>query len=76
MSKHEVIIDGVKYIPAKEAVANRVQIIQGLLSDFWGVVKAEEVDEKSEDMYVIVTDSPPYECRTIEEVVNDIAKEI
>lgn len=70
---HEVFINGVKYIPAREVVTGRTQIIQGLLREFWGHVDEESIESKKEGMTVIVTDSPPWPGRTIDEVIDDIA---
>lgn len=53
-----VIIDGVRYIPAKEAVANEKAIARGLLMQFWGIASDEDIEEMlaDGDVYVYVND--------------------
>lgn len=61
----DVVIDGVKYLPAKQVLANRDAIIRGLMSEYWGDLMSEywgdlpdEYDEKDtcEDIFVSVND--------------------
>jgi len=54
----KVIIDGVEYVPAKEALANRDAIARTLLQQFWGDCDAEKIQEliDSPDIKVLVHD--------------------
>ena len=72
----KVIIDGVEYIPAKEAIANRDAVIRGLLSSFWGELGKEyDENDKCSDVYVFVTDDSRFTGnRTVQQVADDIAK--
>ena len=72
----KVLIDGVEYIPAKEALANEKAIARGLLQQFWGVCTDERLEElvKSEDIKVLVHDWDAG-GKTLREVLDDIAKE-
>lgn len=71
----KVIIDGVEYIPAKYALANRLDIAKGLLMSFWGICddrKAEELIQGG-DIKVLVHDG----CssgKLLSEVLDDISK--
>ena len=71
----KVIIDDVEYIPAKNALANRMDIIRGLLSIFWGTCSDETAEELYEDpnIRVIVSDSSN-EGISLKEMVDEIAK--
>jgi hypothetical protein len=54
----EVIIDGVRYVPAVDAVANSEAIIRGLLMEFWGVVSENTtLEEACRGVHVLVSDS-------------------
>ena len=58
MSK-EVIIDGIKYLPAKEVDSNRDAIIRGLMSEFWGELgESYDEDEKCKGVYIVFTEEP------------------
>ena len=72
----EVFINGVKYIPAKNVVANRDAIIRGLLKSFWGELGEEyNEDDKADGVYCFVTDDPNYSgSRTVQQVADDIAE--
>lgn len=72
----EVLIDGVKYIPAKDAIANRDAIIRGLLDMFWGELgESYDEDEKCDSVYCIITDSPEQQDYiTVQEVADKIAE--
>ncbi len=79
MSEHlEVVIDGVKYVPADVAVANSMAIKRGLLEQFWGEVEPEEVDEKWSLVRLAVADSLVMDgyddAWDIDEVLQHIAK--
>jgi len=70
----EVIIDGVRYIPANHALANNLAIKRGLLEQFWGVCDPSEIDEKWEGLRVIVTDeNRDNEGRDIADILAAIA---
>lgn len=69
----EVIIDGVRYIPAKEAIANELAIAKGLLMFFWGTCTDERAKELiNQDIYVYVNDNGDGEhIRTVlDEIAN------
>jgi len=72
---HTVFIDGVEYIPAKEANANTLAIAKGLLMSFYGDcddAKAKELI-KNPDIRVLVNDWG--EGETISAVLDEIAKQ-
>lgn len=52
----DVMIEGVRYVPAIEATSNMRAIARGLIADFWGVVKDCDLEEKMEGLYVRVMD--------------------
>lgn len=71
----KVIIDGVEYIPAKNVVANELDIKKALLLQFWGVLKDSQVDEHCSDLRVVVSDYfETDQGQTIQELINEIAK--
>lgn len=73
----EVIIDGVKYIPAKEAIANRDAVIRGLMEQFWGNLgETYDENDKCNGVYCIVTDDPSRynNPRTVQQVADSIAE--
>lgn len=71
----KVIIDGVEYIPAKEALANRIDIAKGLLMGFWGVCSTAKAEEliKDESIKVLVHDWGAG-GKPLSEVLDEIAK--
>jgi hypothetical protein len=69
-----VFIDGVEYIPAKQAIANEEAIRRGLIMQFWGSCSdIEQLNRICSVVRVIVTDSREYGA-TIDEVIADIAR--
>ena len=72
----EVIIDGVKYIPAKEAIANRDAIIRGILNSFWGELgDTYDEDYKCDGVYCVVTDDPNYSTSpSVKDIADKIAE--
>jgi len=54
----EVIIDGVRYIPAKSAIANTLDIVKGLLAEGYGTADDEEAENQLRSGYyrVLVND--------------------
>lgn len=69
----EVIIDGVRYVPAIEASADMKSIARGLLASFWGHV-GDDLAEKMDGITVRVFDDGQGE--PIEKVLADIATEL
>lgn len=71
----EVIIDGVKYIPAKEALANWKDIAKGLLMQYWDNCSDEKLEEllKDEGIKVLVHDWGAG-GKPLSEVLDDIAR--
>lgn len=71
----KVIIDGIEYIPAKEALANRTAIAKGLLMQYWDNCSSEKMEEliKDEGIKVLVHD---WEAggKQLSEVLDDIAR--
>jgi hypothetical protein len=69
----EVMIDGVRYVPATDAAINMEAVIRGLLMSYWGVV-AGPLDEAMSDVHVYVNDN----CTgvPIQSVLADIAAEL
>ena len=47
----DVMIDGVRYVPAIEANSNMRAIARGLIADFWGVVKDCDLEEKISPLF-------------------------
>lgn len=72
----KVIIDGVEYIPAKDALANRKEIARGLLRQFWGKCNDETIEKsiRSQNIKVLVHDWDAG-GQTLEEVLDQISKE-
>ena len=72
----KVIIDGVEYIPVKEAIANRDAIIRGLLKSYYGNLdETYDEDKMCRGIYVYVIDDPEFSRhRTVQQVIEDIAK--
>ena len=72
---NKVIIDGVLYIPAKEVLANRMEIAKGLLMGFWGECDDEKANEfiNDPDIKVLVNDWG--EGQTLSSVLDDITGE-
>lgn len=72
----EVVIDGVKYIPAKEAIANREAVVRGLLKCFWGSLgDSFDEDEKCEGLYLRITEGQQdHDDPTVQEVADLIAE--
>ncbi len=72
----EVIINGIKYVPATEAVANTDAIIRGLMLSFYGEL-GETYEDKLDGVYVVVTDDNRFAHeRTMHDVITDISKYI
>lgn len=70
-----VIIDGIEYIPAKEANANTLEIAKGLLMSFWGTCDDEKAKELMNDPSIRVLVNDYGEGIPLSEVMDDIAKE-
>ncbi len=71
----EVIIDGVRYVPALEAHADMTTIAKALLSWAWGPVsESEDLTKLIEEHSVYVNDSGKGE--PLEEVLADIAQQL
>jgi len=72
----DVIIDGVRYVPAIEAHPNMEAIAAGLISSFWGVVneRGDALKEKMEGLTVLVYDDGQGE--PIEDILGLIAEQI
>lgn len=74
---NEVIIDGVKYVPANIAVANSFAIKCGLMEFFWGTSTKDNIDEHWEGVRIQVSDDFRIkESSSIEEVLEEISKYI
>lgn len=71
----KVVIDGVTYIPAKEAVANERVIARGLLLQFWGRASDEDIDEMLADGDVFVYVNDEGKGVTLRNALDDIAEE-
>ena len=73
----EVIIDGIRYIPAKNVIANRMNIAKGLLMQFWGVCDDKQANELINDgeLGVIVTDDTSMGGISLKEALDNIAEE-
>ncbi len=78
MSKPEVIIDGVRYLPAHEVAASEQAIMEGLLMQWWGDCTGktiEEIRKLCTDVRVIVTDCfDSTEGDTVENVIAEITE--
>ena len=74
--KDLVIINGVTYIPAKEALANELDIAKGLLLKWYGECTDGKARELIDDptMYVCVSDDPEIGGESLRTVLDDIAK--
>ena len=71
----KVIIDGVEYIPAKEANANELAIAKGLLMQFWGVCDDDKARELSDDSDIRVLVNDWGRGETLRCVLDAIAEE-
>lgn len=71
----KVTIDGVEYIPAKEAVANEMEVAKALLFFFWGKCSDERATEllNDPDIRVFVNDSE--QGPSLREVLDEVAKQ-
>jgi len=70
----DVIIDGVKYIPAKEANANTLAIAKGLLMEFWGDCSDEKATEFINDPSIKVLINDCGEGVSLSQVLDNIAE--
>jgi len=59
-NKTEVIINGVKYLPAKEVILNSKQIKKALIDLWWGNSSDDTIAKYENDVYIEVTDEPIY----------------
>jgi len=54
-----VVIDGVKYVPAKEVVVNREVLLRALVELFWGdeaIQSIEWFEKEASTLAIMVTD--------------------
>ena len=71
----EVIIDGVRYVPATEAAPSIEAIARGLMARDWGEISPEtDWREASSGVYVYVNDDR--DGNPIESILGDIAEKI
>lgn len=71
----EVIIDGVRYVPATEAAPSIEAIARGLMARFWGEIGPEtDWREAASGVYVYVNDDR--DGYPIESILADIAEKI
>ncbi len=71
----KVIIDGVEYIPAKDALANEMAIAKGLLMQFWGTCPDDKAQELINDSSICVYVGDEYGENTLRNVLDEIAKQ-
>lgn len=71
----KVIIDGVEYIPAKQANANTLQIAKGLLQGFWGTCSDNKANEFINDPDIMVYVNDDGKGITLSECLDNIADE-
>lgn len=75
----EVLIDGVRYVPAAEISAGLEDFKQALLDQFWGKGYRPEGANEGRDVYVMVYDdaegfdNPPTVKEFIEQLAADLA---
>lgn len=53
----EVVIDGVRYVPAREAVAGIEELREALIRDWWGDVPLPKGRDAGENLLVLVNDT-------------------
>ena len=71
-----VTIDGVEYIPAKEALANETAIAKGLLSFFWGECSDDKAKELANDPEIRVYVNDSGEGVLLRTVLDEIARRV
>lgn len=69
-----VIIDGVEYIPAKDVLANRLEIARGLILDWRGECDNKKADEIINEGYLKVWVNDSGEGISLEETLDNIAR--
>ena len=52
----DVVINGVRFVPAIEANRDMRAIARGLIAEFWGCVKDSELEEKIDGLTVRIMD--------------------
>jgi len=70
----KVIIDGIEYIPAKEALANRDVIARALLSYFYGECSDNTLQELINNDTICVYVNDEGKGNSLKEVLDEIAK--
>ncbi len=71
-----VTIDGIEYIPAKEAIANRIEIAKGLLIGWWGKANDKDAQRFINDTSIRVDVNDNGHGITLAECLDNIAKEL
>lgn len=68
----EVLIDGVRYVPAHTVIANRDKVKAIFVNEFWG---GFDHTKDMSDVFVIVTDDPSgyHKPKTVDEFVDQLA---
>jgi hypothetical protein len=76
----EVIIDGVRYIPADSIIGNNtaVKILKTLLAEYWGNRDwgDKELIEESKEIYVVVTDNVSDTDKKYRKTIYDLVTKI
>ena len=70
-----VMIDGVTYIPAKEAIANSTAIAKGLLQSYWGDCTDDQLKEFLNDPSICVLVNDEGIGDTLQSVIDNIASD-
>ena len=73
MKNPEVIINGVKYLPAKKVILNSKDFKKALIGLWWGNASDSTIDKYENSLYIEVTDEPQYEnSPTVAEFINGL----
>jgi len=72
-----VVIDGVKYVPAKEVVVNREVLLRALVELFWGdeaTQSMEWFERQAKDLAIRVTDMLWVDSVTVSDFLDRLAE--
>lgn len=71
----EVIIDGVKYVPAREVLVDSNLVIETLLQQFWGVALNDKSFEYISNLRILVSDGlSEHQGESFEEFIARLAE--
>lgn len=72
----EVIVDGVRYVPAREVVINREQLLRGLVDIVWGKGTVEDLawfEEQASELFIDITEEETDYNQSILQFVDELA---